>query len=613
MTGTVGATFTAGIAAKASLTLPSEPGRLLLQAEFLAPRPSITNIFQMLGGINIQALLPSQIQFFSDIEVQNLALRYSYANGVMEYIGVTLGTPENRSWQLVPGVTVTGLSFSALTDYPGDLQRRSTRYVIGGRFDIAGGHAQLEARVPALRVTGGLIDGSPPITLAAIVTEYLGADFAAAIPASVSSTAIEQLSFIVDQAQGAYSFSMDVSAQWPVPSAANALFTITGLNFAIDAVSRDINPPKADAGGNNGAGGTQTEIEGSFGGSLIVLPNSESPIGLSTTATYKTAAKAWTFDAQQTSGVVSLGALLVYYLGNTWQAPQGQEYAIDGLGLTITSSPTDSTWAFTGKTADNWVVPFLDVSLAAKLRMGDAGAKAEVPGKFGRLDLEVIWQNIDLTVWFDYNPKIKQYGITWGLLEGVVDGPDPTTQDWTATLGFKQNTTLGSMIETMVSWATGSKFGLESPWSFLNAIPLSNLALKYTFNQTTPSRNKVSFAVTIGPINLGFARIDSIDVGYQSTGEDRGVMVTLNGSFFWQSDPSTPLEWDASKPGTAPAPPGNGNKYLDLRLLAMGQHITLPCFATADTVQRPSPAWPRCPIRSPARFRQCASMRKARG
>ncbi|CAJ3254289.1 LysM domain-containing protein [Burkholderia pseudomallei] len=586
VTGTVGATFTAGIAAKASLTLPSEPGRLLLQAEFLAPRPSITNIFQMLGGINIQALLPSQIQFFSDIEVQNLALRYSYANGVMEYIGVTLGTPENRSWQLVPGVTVTGLSFSALTDYPGDLQRRSTRYVIGGRFDIAGGHAQLEARVPALRVTGGLIDGSPPITLAAIVTEYLGADFAAAIPASVSSTAIEQLSFMVDQAQGAYSFSMDVSAQWPVPSAANALFTITGLNFAIDAVSRDINPPKADAGGNNGAGGTQTEIEGSFGGSLIVLPNSESPIGLSTTATYKTAAKAWTFDAQQTSGVVSLGALLVYYLGNTWQAPQGQEYAIDGLGLTITSSPTDSTWAFTGKTADNWVVPFLDVSLAAKLRMGDAGAKAEVPGKFGRLDLEVIWQNIDLTVWFDYNPKVKQYGITWGLLEGVVDGPDPTTQDWTATLGFKQNTTLGSMIETMVSWATGSKFGLESPWSFLNAIPLSNLALKYTFNQTTPSRNKVSFAVTIGPINLGFARIDSIDVGYQSTGEDRGVMVTLNGSFFWQSDPSTPLEWDASKPGTAPAPPGNGNKYLDLRLLAMGQHITLPCFATADTVQK---------------------------
>ncbi|MDQ7981740.1 Ig-like domain-containing protein [Paraburkholderia sp. SARCC-3016] len=584
--GTVGATFTAGIAAKATLTLPSEPGRLLLQAEFLAPRPSISNIFQMLGGINIQTLLPPQIQLFSDIEVQNLGLRYSYATGVMEYISVTLGTPENRSWQLVPGVTVTGLSFSALTNYPGDLQRRSARYVIGGNFDIAGGNAQLQARVPALRVTGGLIDGSPPITLAAIVTEYLGADFAAAIPASVSSTAIEALDFSVDQALGAYSFSMAVAAQWPVPSAANALFTITGLNFSIDAISRDINPPKANPGGNNSGSGAQTEIEGSFGGSLILLPDSTSPVGLTTTATYTSANKAWTFNARQTSGTVSLTALLAYYLGDAWQAPAGQEYGIDGLGLAMTSSPDDSTWVFTGKTASNWVVPFLDVSLAASLRMGDAGTKAELPGQFARLDLEVIWQNIDLTVWFDYNPKAKKYGITWGVLEGFVTGPDAQTQDWVATLGFKQSTTLGSMIETMVSWATGSKFGLESPWDFLNSIPLSNLALKYTFNTTTPSRNKVSFAVAIGPINLGFARIDSIDVGYQSTGEDRGVMVSLNGSFFWQSDPSAPLAWDASKPGTAPAPPGNGNKYLDLRLLAMGQHITLPCFATTDTVQK---------------------------
>src|SRR5262249_6681851 len=41
-----------------------------------------------------------------------------------------------------------------------------------------------------------------------------------------------------------------------------------------------------------------------------------------------------------------------------------------------------------------------------------------------------------------------------------------------------------------------------------------------------------------------------------------------------------------AKPGTAPAPPGNGNKYLDLRLLAMGQHVTAQCFADATTVQK---------------------------
>ena len=58
-------------------------------------------------------------------------------------------------------------------------------------------------------------------------------------------------------------------------------------------------------------------------------------------------------------------------------------------------------------------------------------------------------------------------------------------------------------------------------------------------------------------------------------------MVTLDITSSFGDVPS----WNAAKPETTPAPPGQGNKYLDLRLLAMGQHVTLPCFATANTVQ----------------------------
>lgn len=69
-------------------------------------------------------------------------------------------------------------------------------------------------------------------------------------------------------------------------------------------------------------------------------------------------------------------------------------------------------------------------------------------------------------------------------------------------------------------------------------------------------------------------------------------MVTLTGSFPWNigndavGNTNSLGPWDTSKPATAPAPPGNGNKYLDLRLLAMGQHVTMECFRTADTVQK---------------------------
>src|SRR5205807_2864965 len=99
----------------------------------------------------------------------------------------------------------------------------------------------------------------------------------------------------------------------------------------------------------------------------------------------------------------------------------------------------------------------------------------------------------------------------------------------------------------------------------------------------------------IGPIELGIARIDSISVVYDNDttkpGAKKGVFVTLKGSFLWNTGPEANGDknqlgpWDTSKPGTAPAPPGNGNKYLDLRLLAMGQHVTATCFATAKNVQ----------------------------
>jgi LysM repeat protein len=587
--GTVGATFTAGFEAQVALTLPSEPGSLLLQVTFTDPRPSITNVFQMVGGINLQRILPPQIQLFTDIEVLNLAFRYSYATSTMQYIGLNMGTPPARTWALVPGVVVTGLTFGANIDVPGDVQRRKTRYQVGGQFALAGGKGSVNAFVPELRVSGGLTDDSPPVTVSAIVSSFLGASFAAALPASVGTTAITQLTFAVNQALGTYSFSMTVTTEWPVPSANLPLFTITGLGLSIDAVSRDINPPTGGAAGGSSAAGT--EIDGTFTGSLVVLPKSANPVGLTTTATYNNVTKAWTFDAKQTSGVVSLAELLTFYLGGDWQPPAGQEYGIDGLGLTIASSPTDSSWVFTGKTAGTWTIPFLNVSLAARLKTGDAGLKAAIPGKFGRLDLDVVWQNIKITVFYDYNPKVQQYGITWGILQGILS-EDVATGDWTVALKFTETVTVGSIIEEMISWLTGSRFGLEAPWSVLNSIPLNGLALKYTFNKADSSRNKVQFSVGIGPIDLGFARIDSIDVGYQSTGPSRGVNVKLVGSFIWNSgagangDTKTLGPWDASKPGAAPAPPGQGNKYLDLRLLAMGQHVTADCFPTATTVQK---------------------------
>ena len=65
----------------------------------------------------------------------------------------------------------------------------------------------------------------------------------------------------------------------------------------------------------------------------------------------------------------------------------------------------------------------------------------------------------------------------------------------------------------------------------------------------------------------------------------------IDGSFFWlignEKDglSSDQIKWDATKPEKTPAPSGQGNNYLDLRMLALGQHVTIPGLTQVNTVQ----------------------------
>jgi LysM repeat protein len=617
VTGAFTGKVTAGFTMQAAVTLPSEPGNLLLQGVFVDEKPSITNIFQMVGGINLQAILPQQLQLLTDIEVQQFELRYNYSDNTMEYIGVNLGTPSDNTWDLVPAVEVTSLQLQATVNKPGDLRQRTTSYRIGGSFDIGDGKCYIDALVPELQVSGGLADDSS-LTVASIVEACLGPQFVQVLPDFIENTQIDKLSFWVDKVLGAYAFTMGVRTEWPIDILGTTLFTITGLGFAINATSRDIDPAKPDKVGSNGNDNkTGTEITGNFNGTTVILPDSAN-IGLSVSASYGGSEAGWTFEGRQTSGQVPLGDLIKEYLG--WETEQ--EYGIDGLGLTIETKT--NSWEFTGKTAEPWEIPITGIAITGNMKIGYNGGsktlgpalvrtgKAAVPvlmpdgrtvmvlaadgddkkpGPYGHLEAEIQWRGIDLTVFYDYHPEYKSFGIAWGILTGKIEEKqiDGKTHQ-VATLKFTESTTLGSMVETMVSWATGSQFGLGAPWNILDSIPLNNLSLTYDF-----TASKVSFDVGIGPINLGFARIDGISLSYNSGSEkteDNGVIVTLNGSFPWNTGEdavgttSSLGPWDATKPEKTPAPSGQGNKYFDLRLLAMGQHVTTDCFKTADTVQK---------------------------
>jgi LysM repeat protein len=597
--GTVGSTIALGdTSIDVALTLPAPLGQWVFTADFSGVQPSISSFFQLIGGINLGMLLPPPLNAFGDLAVQQFQIMYDTNTGAIGFFSLTVGT--TQSWPLFGNIVLGGLTINTLVTNPADARTRATQFDIAASFPVGAGTMKVTAKVPGLAFSGVLlppVDPDETVGIADVVQLFLPKGYTVPITGDVT-----ELGFNYNQPIKSWAVSCAVQTEWPVPPApATPWFTITDLGFSVS--------------------GASASTAASFTGGVVILPKS-AKIGLTVSASYETAS-GWTFRGEQTSGVIELGDMLHEYFG--WNT--GGNLGIDGLGLTITTK--DSSWVLTAKTARPWTVDFAGLSVTAKATVGYNGTEKgaltlpelagtsaaielaaregdKVPGAFARIETDWKWEGIDLKVWAAYDSKEKQFGVTWGMLQGVVQGPINTEGDYTATLSFTDDVTLGSMVETMISWITGQKFGLDAPWNILDSIKLSALALVYTFNPSKSGRANVSFKVNIGPIDLGIARIDSIGIAYQRTGPQRGVNVTLNGSFPWlaaedpAADTST-LGWDASKPGTAPAPPGSGSKYFDLRLLAMGQHVTVQGITEADTVQKAIALLETMPIPDPGK------------
>ncbi|NNA55332.1 hypothetical protein [Pseudomonas koreensis] len=545
-----------------------------ITGDFSKPYPGIATFFQMAGGVNLVQVLPAPLNALAGVGLKQSQLAFDAGARSLTSSSFTMST--NAPWTLVssPAISVTPtLTVTVLS--PADLKNRSVLMNAVGAFSIGKGTVVINAQYPDFQVSGRLASGR--IDLSDLV-KLFGADIDLA--AQVSEFSLQVL-----PPTGRYSVTTAITSTWPISIAGNTLFTITGMGFHV-------------AGGKN-------SFAVSLSGAVVILPDTAN-FALALSAAYQGKGKGWLFEGKQTSEVLALGDVLNHYLGWNTQA----NLQIKGLALSVNT--TGSAWSFSAQTAAPWTVPFIpELSVSASFKGGYRAAPSAVkgalrvvggtavrhlsedaPGHYGRLETDWNWQGINIKVWFNYDPKVNTYGITWGILQGSVSSPDKLTGDRVALLQFTENVTLGSVIEIMITWMTCTAFTLDAPWNVLDSINLSNVGLKYIFNSKDKSRNKVTFNVKIGPIDLGFARIDGIDIGYQSSGPDRGVMVTLNGSFPWNvgdkalGDSSTLGPWDASKPGTAPAPSGNGNKYFDLRLLALGQHVTAPGFASAQTVQQ---------------------------
>ncbi|MDD4161222.1 MAG: LysM peptidoglycan-binding domain-containing protein [Methanothrix sp.] len=301
--------------------------------------------------------------------------------------------------------------------------------------------------------------------------------------------------------------------------------------------------------------------------------------GIYLSASYDSTA-GWEFKGNMLPGdVIPLGDLINDMLKEIMDEEDFKRYFPDPLKLDIKDFALSARPAFKTEKASYHGECKVDLKHLRLEPLGSVDVKARLSVNYddnkltdklsGNIEFDACLEDLDIIITVGYNFGKKELSLKWKGLTVIAANGEASLE----LSGY----TLGGIIETFVSWATGYKFGLVPPWDLLDKIRLNDFKLVFNFET-----KKISFNIAIGPIELGFGRIDGISVAYDPNGEKK-VNVEIAGSFFVNGEKKDSLGWDATKPEQTPAP--SGGKYFDLRLLALGQHVSIMGSESFNSVE----------------------------
>ncbi len=584
-----------------SLTYPVSDGKWLFDGEY-DPALSPERVFQLAGGMNLASALPAPVSGFTTLGVSSTELLYdsTAATNKVEYVTVVITTPE--AWRLLPGLSLEGLKAVVTVGQPTGTRQLSAD--LSATFTIPGGTQSAMLTEGDESTATIAVSASYPGKLAGelrsgVITfdGLVGIFWPGVVPPLPELPSITGFSAEIDTTTKDYSLDCDLNLGWPIKVNGQKLFEVETLSFWLSSV--------------------KGSISGKLTGMVLIgksLAGDDVQVELSAGYADKPV-KSWTFAGRQVSGVLYVDTLVERFLGQGWDIGGNGKLGIQDIAFEVETGT--GSYSLSGDTT-KWVIEFLDnLEFSATLELHYAagtdqseletgtsdGAEVVVlpttelgrlrasadRGLSGRITAEIEYKFIDVRIYYAFaeDPAKSEFGFEWGGLKGTV--AKNAQEQWVGTLNLS-SFSIGEMVETMVSWATGRPFGLVAPWTFLNDLSLEGLEL--TFNFTT---NEVGLSIDVG-LDVGFAKISKFTLTYKPDQKDSPVEVALEGSFFWVVDGGTEpppgttvtpskVAWDATKPDNTPAPSGGGNKYLDLRLLALGQHVTLSDPGDFDSVE----------------------------
>ncbi len=571
VTGSIGGEINIGIPLKLAMDLPIILDEWVLNASFENNYPSISFFSQLIGGINISSVLPSPLNAFADVGVSEISLIYDAADTTISSIGITAQT--NQPWLLLSNLTLNNLEIDIYVAYPGDSTQRDTNVQIIGYFNIGDkdpvtgeypNTIKASAFYSPFAMGVQLIEGT--IQLGDLLKMFLPS-----VQIDLKSE-IDTLVMDIEPTSKEYTLSCHITNDWTffTLQSPNLSFTMTGLGFEINSMQ-----------------GTAT---GQINGTFHIGPDTpDSGVDLNIYAAY--AAEAWVFGASTgTDQTISLGDIATTFL--------------EAFGMGINTIP-------------NWVTNNLpnisNVSFTDTLP--DDKSKSSIYEVKGDVDWHLQYSTFDLKLSANVDITYTD-GKTSGTITGIADarqmlgltfivgykfGTADTEvylklPEFASTITYTSNAkndiidikfdkiSLGELISTFVG-VFSPGFTLPAPWNLLNSIDLSGFEFTYTrYKDSVQS----SIVATI-PINvdLGFINIKGIKITKEDSVTGSGVYMYFDGTFLGlpiESDSPLQKDGKGSDATKMPPVPGMGSEFFDLKLLAMGQHVSMYDTPSLDSV-----------------------------
>jgi hypothetical protein len=592
--------------------LPASDYYLLSVAQAAKPLSSWTDLDSLTGGIDLGALIPSDVPPALSLVLRQMQLSlYAPNTATLPTVtGMTFDVMMDLgSWQLLPNDILTvqrvGARMTILFAEDGSPITTGTLYT---DFSIVEEIAMTaELNLPQLSFTAGLQPGmtvSVESLMASVMDKLTGRAYVPPIEMEIS-----RLDMAVDVPNRSFGFGTDILTDWSIAfgeANGGALITLSfqGISFDIDYDGQLLQATFAAFAGINegrfyfGATSPGDGVGWAFAGGL--MPGS-------------------------TLSVTNLLLNFMYPDGNVPGGGYGiPDLVIDRLDATLATDAenTPAEYTFEGGLTTSWnfsVFPGgLTLVLAAEVSLhGTRAETGPVRPRLAPLGMLLLppagaavapvaedapWQitgsvrgtvslsNLLILAGYEFAPdnSALTFGIWYkerGIQATLTQQLDPKTNVKQTILTIRLgDLSLGEILDYLIGLAVpGGSRRLSTPWDVLYQVNFKNLSL--TVNLTT---SEVALSYLIG-LDLGFAQFTSVGLRYTNVNGEGRVYLELIGEFLGQpfgGPNSEPLSWDVVNEDP-PAVPGKGAVLLDLRYVGFGQHLALPMpVAELDTVDK---------------------------